>query len=69
MNDSIKYIEDFYLTLEQLGIQSGVLKERILDMIASKSLPNASYQITRTVQITSLFGSSSKSQTIHYYNK
>ena len=69
MNDSIKYIEDYYLTLEQLVEHSGISKSRILEMIELKCLPNASYKIIRSIQIISLFGSPSESETICYYNK
>ena len=69
MNDSVKYIEEYYLTLEQLETQSGTSKTRILEMIESQCLPDASYKITRSVQITSLFGSPSESETVLYYNQ
>lgn len=69
MKESIKYIQSYYLTIKQLAEKSNVSESLILEMIEHKCLPDASYKVTESIQITSLFGNPTQFETVFYYNK
>lgn len=66
-NLNLEYLSNNYLTLEQVSLQSGVTSQEIEDKIQNQLLPEPSYQLNHTIEITSPLGDRHKLEGVTSY--
>src|SRR6185369_9711493 len=65
---NLKYLNDRFLTLDEVSRQSGVSSEKIVEGIEKKLLPQPSYKLARVSEISSPLGDSYRvEETILYF--
>lgn len=66
-DESLAYVGNNFLTLEQLGVESGVSSEALQELMANRCLPKHSYEIDTSHLINSSFGCFQTNQITYYY--